>query len=254
ARKFARFTEENLNKFLCIVLDKTVMSCPVIRSAITQGQGVIEGNFTQQDVEDMVAVLNSGRLPARVKVVSELSVSPYLGKSSIEASVRAFLLGAVLILIFMVAFYRAMGIVADIALFYYFFLTMGVLISLDAALTIYGVAGLVLSLGMAVDANVLIFSRIWDEYARGKTLLQAMEDGHKNALSAIIDSNVTTLIAAGVLYLFGNPTLKGFATTLSIGIGASMFSALFFAHTLLEALVRLTKNPAYYGIRYREAG
>ncbi len=253
-RKFARLTEENIQKFLCIVLDKIVISCPTIRDAITGGSGIIEGQFTVEDVQDMVAVLNSGKLPARVEVVNEMMVSPYLGKSSIESSMKALLIGGVLILLFMLVYYRALGLVADIALLYYAFLTLGVLISLDAALTIYGVAGLVLSVGMAVDANVLIFSRIWDEYKRGKTMLQAVEDGHKNAMPAIIDSNVTTLIAAAVLYLFGSGTLKGFATTLSIGILVSMFSALYFSRMLLEAMVRLTRHPAYFGIRWKEAG
>ncbi len=249
AARFYRFTDEHINEYLCIVLDNRVISCPVIRTAIPGGTGQIEGGFTLEEAQDLASMLNAGRLPARVFVEHETRVGPILGHTSLVQSMRALGIGVLLLAIYLLLVYRLNGVVALISLGYYLYVLTALLITFDVTLTLYGIAGLILSLGMAVDANILIYERILEELRAGKTTLAAVEAGHKGALTAIVDSNLTTIGTTIILYFFGTGTIKGFALTLGIGVGASMFAALVFTRALLEVLSRTTARPWLYGIR-----
>ncbi|MBR4535449.1 MAG: protein translocase subunit SecDF [Bacteroidales bacterium] len=241
-RKITRAAVDNKSKVTCIaiVLDNFVYSYPSIRSEIPNGNSEISGNFTIDEAKDLATVLNSGNLEAQVNIVQSEVVGPTLGKESIRSGLLSFVLAFVLVLIYMVLYYNRAGWVADIALFTNVFFIMGVLASLGAVLTLPGIAGLVLTLGMAVDANVLIFERVREEMRAGKGSRVAVEEGYKNAYSAIIDGNVTTLITAIILYIFGSGPVQGFATTLAIGILSSLFTAIFVARLIFER--RLAKG------------
>ncbi|MHA2621801.1 MAG: protein translocase subunit SecD [bacterium JZ-2024 1] len=247
--KFYTFTTENQNRYLCIVLDKVVISCPVIREPIPGGRGIIEGQFAWEEAADLANMLRAGSLPAKVEVVHQLQVGPLLGKTSLQQSVRALLIGAALVLLYILLYYRLAGLVADIGLAYYGVLVACLLITFDVTLTLYGIAGLILSIGMAVDANVLIVERIKEEIRSGKTVLAAVEAGHKGAFPAILDSNITTLISVVVLYYLGTGTIRGFALTLGIGVLSSMFSALVLCRNLLELVATFTLKPQVFGAR-----
>lgn len=247
--KFYTYTMENQGKYLCIVLDKVVYSCPAIREAISGGKGIIEGRFTWEEAADLANMLRAGSLPAKVEVVHQLQVGPLLGKTSLQLSIRALLIGAILVLLYMVFYYRLAGFSADLGLLYYGIVTTFLLITFDVTLTLYGLAGLILSIGMAVDANVLIIERIKEELRSGKTVLAAVEAGHKGAFSAIFDSNITTLISTVVLYYVGTGTIRGFALTLGIGVLTSMFSALVLGRNLLELVAMFTLKPHSFGAR-----
>ena len=250
-RKITRAAVDNKSKVTCIaiVLDNFVYSYPSIRSEIPNGNSEISGSFTIDEAKDLATVLNSGNLEAQVNIVQSEVVGPTLGKESIRSGLLSFLLAFVLVLIYMFLYYSRAGLVADVALFTNIFFIMGVLASLGAVLTLPGIAGLVLTLGMAVDANVLIFERIREELRAGKGSRVAVDEGYKNAYSAIIDGNVTTLITAIILYIFGSGPVQGFATTLGIGILSSLFTAIFITRLIFER--RLAKGKEIsFGNKY----
>jgi protein-export membrane protein SecD len=223
---FARFTGENIGRRIAIVLDQRVRSAPVVQSKIPGGEGRITGLDSDDEANDLAIVLRAGALPAPVRVVEERTVGPSLGRDSVQAGARAALIGFILTLSFMVMYYRWSGTLACAAMVLNLVIEIAILAKLRATLTLPGVAGLILTIGMSVDANVLIFERIREELARGKTVRASIEAGYRRAFNAILDSNVTTLITAVVLWQFGTGPVKGFATTLSIGIVVSMFTAL----------------------------
>ncbi len=241
AKRWANLTRENIGKSIAIVLDGYVVSAPVVNAEIKGGSSTISGNFTQEEATDLSNILKSGKMDAKARIESSEVIGPSLGQSSINAGLNSFLIAFVVVLLYMVFYYsRRAGLVADIALVANMFFLIGVLASLQAVLTLPGIAGIVLTIGMSVDANVLIYERIRDELAAGKGIKLAVADGYKNAYSAIIDANVTTLLTAAILYLFGTGPIKGFATTLFIGILTSLFSAIFITRLVYER--QLAKN------------
>lgn len=242
ARDWATLTRKNLKRCVAIVLDGFVYSAPVVQSEINGGVSQISGNFTTDDTRDLANVLKSGKMPAPTKIVQEETVGPSLGAASIEAGFTACVVAFVLLMAFMCVFYgfRA-GMVANCALLLNFFFTFGVLISFQAALTMSGIAGLVLSLGMAVDANVLIYERTKEELRAGKNIKSALADGYGNAFSAIFDSNLTSIITAVILYNFGTGPIRGFAMTLGIGICASFFTAVWMTRIVYEHFLNKDK-------------
>ncbi|MGE5309333.1 MAG: protein translocase subunit SecD, partial [Deltaproteobacteria bacterium] len=232
AEKFAKLTAENVGKRLAIVLDGKVQSAPVIREAIPSGEAVISGSFDVQHAQDLSIVLRVGALPAPMYVEEERTIGPLLGQDSINSGVKASLIGVGLVFVSMIVYYLFGGIVSTIALLLNLLMTLGIMGMLpllfpgvSATLTLPGIAGIALSLGMAVDANVLINERIREERAAGKTLATAIGNGYEKAFSAIFDSNLTTLIAAFLLFQFGTGPIRGFAVTLTIGLIASLFTA-----------------------------
>ena len=239
AKRFAALTRDNIGKPIAIVLDGKVVSAPNVRSVIQNGQAVIEGGFTVTEMRDLVIKLKAGSLPVPVEIVSNRIVGPTLGRDSIEKSKVAGIIGLVIVSIYMLLFYRISGLVANAGLCVYLLLVMALLRTFDATLTLPGIAGIILTLGMAVDANVIIFERVKEELRLGETLLSAINEGYSKAFVAILDSNITTMIAAIVLFWLGTGTIKGFAVTLSIGILVSMFSAIFVTKLLLTAVARL---------------
>ena len=235
ARDWASLTKKNLKKCVAIVLDGYVYSAPVVQSEITGGNSQISGHFTTDDTRDLANVLKSGKMPAPTKIVQEETVGPSLGAASIQAGFTACVVAFVLLMVFMCLFYGFVpGMVANCALLLNFFFTFGILISFQAALTMSGIAGMVLSLGMAVDANVLIYERTKEELRKGKNIRTALADGYGNAFSAIFDSNLTSIITAVILYNFGTGPIRGFAMTLGIGIVASFFTAVWVTRMVYE--------------------
>jgi len=239
AKVWARMTRENINRSLAVVLDGYVRSFPTVQNEITGGNTQITGDFTLEEGEDLANILKSGKLPAPARIISDTVVGPTLGKEAIRSGFISFLIAFTLVLIYMVFYYsRSAGLISDIALFSNIFLLFGVLASLSAVLTLPGIAGIVLTMGMAVDANVLIYERIREELRNGKGIKLAIADGYKRAYSAIIDGNVTTLLTGIVLYVFGTGPIKGFATTLVIGILTSLFTAIFVTRIIYEFLLK----------------
>jgi preprotein translocase subunit SecD len=227
ARQFDRITAENVGRRLAIILDNNVYSAPVIEERISGGEARIKSTtFTLEEAKDLAIVLRAGSLPAPVKILEERTVGPSLGQDSIRKGITSIIIGGILVVLFMIIYYKAAGIVADLALIMNLLIIMGVLAAFKATLTLPGIAGLVLTVGMAVDANVLIFERIREEVRMGKPPRAALEAGYSKAFLTIMDANVTTLIAALVLLQFGTGPIKGFAVTLSIGIVASLFTAM----------------------------
>lgn len=244
ATTWARLTAQNINKSIAIVMDNKVFSAPNVMNEITGGTSQITGDFSINEATDLANLLKSGKLPAPARIIQETVVGPSLGHKAVKSGSQSFVIAFVVILLYMVFYYsRNAGLVADIALLINMFFIIGVLASLGAALTLPGIAGIVLTIGMSVDANVLIYERIREELAHGKGLKMAVKDGYGNALSAIIDANLTTLITAVILYLFGTGPIKGFATTLVIGILTSLFTAIFITRILVES--RLNKNKEF---------
>ncbi|MBN2523556.1 MAG: protein translocase subunit SecDF [Bacteroidales bacterium] len=240
-KKWAHITKENLKKVICIVMDNKVYSGPTVQTEIAGGSSQITGSFTINDAQDLANLLKSGKLPAPAHIIQENIVGPSLGERAVREGFSSFLIAFIVVLFYMIFYYsRKAGLVADIALLANMFFIAGVLASLGASLTLPGIAGIVLTIGMSVDANVLIYERIREELAAGKGVRMAVSDGYKNAYSAIIDANVTTLITAIILYIFGTGPIKGFATTLWIGICTSLFSAIFITRLIFERL--LNKN------------
>jgi len=236
ARKFAAITGENVGRRLAIVLDGKVKSAPVIREKIPSGEGVIQGRFTPEEANDLAIVLRAGALPAPVIIEEERTVGPLLGIDSVQSGIKAVAIGGILVCIFMIAYYMLAGIIAVTALLLNFFIILGVMAYFHFTLTLPGIAGLILTLGMAVDANVLIYERIKEELKAGKTVRSAISVGYSKAFSAIIDSNLTTLIAAVLLFQFGTGPIRGFAMTLTIGIFASLFTALIVTRVIFQLI------------------
>ncbi len=224
-KRFGETTRKNVGRVFAIVLDKKVISAPVIREPILGGSGVISGSFTTESAQDLALLLRAGALPAPIKVLEERTVGPGLGADSIKAGAYACILGLVLVMISVHFSYGLFGVFANLALLFNFALIFGALSILQATLTLPGIAGIVLTIGMAVDANVLIFERIREESRLGRSILVAIDTGYQRALSSIMDANITTMIAAFLLFTFGSGTIKGFAVTLIIGIATSIFSA-----------------------------
>ncbi len=231
---FGRLTSANVGKRMAIVLDGTVYSAPNIRERITGGSAMIEGSFYYDEANDLAIVLRAGSLPAPLIKLEERSVGPSLGHDSIERGINSIIVGGALVLIFMLVYYRFGGIIADTALIFNIVILAGALAYFGATLTLPGIAGIILTIGMAVDANVLVFERIREELRAGKTVRAAVESGFGKAFLTIIDANVTTLIAALVLFQFGTGPVKGFAVTLTIGILASLFTAIFVSRTFFN--------------------
>jgi len=225
ARKFGEVTSANVGKPFAIVLDDKVITAPVIRSPIIGGSGIISGGFDTQAANDLALLLRAGALPAPLKVIEERSVGPSLGADSIEAGTKASVIGIALVVLFMLVFYGLFGLFANIAMIVNAFMTLSILAMFGATLTMPGIAGIVLTVGMAVDANVLIYERMREELRMGKSPHAAIEDGFRLAFGTIFDSHVTTLVAALLLYEFGTGTVKGFAVTLAVGIICSLYTA-----------------------------
>ena len=235
ARRWAQLTKQNINKPIAIALDGYIYSAPNVINEITGGQSQITGQFTQEDTKDLANVLKSGKMPAPAKIVQEDIVGPSLGQKSIQQGILSFVVAFIALMIYMCAVYGLIpGMVANCALILNFFFTLGILASFQAALTMSGIAGMVLTLGMAVDANVLIYERTKEELRAGKTVKQALTDGYKNAFSAIFDSNITSIITGIILFNFGTGPIRGFATTLIIGIVCSFFTAVFMTRLVYE--------------------
>ena len=241
AKKFGDVTTKNVDRPFAIVLDGEVISAPVIREPILGGNGQISGGFTVQGAQDLALLLRAGALPAPLTYLEERTVGPGLGKDSIEAGKVASVIGLIAVIVFMAAAYRRFGLMADVALAMNIFLILAALSVLQATLTLPGIAGIVLTIGMAVDANVLVFERIREEVRAGRTPISAIDAGYSRALHTIVDANVTTLIAAVLLYMFGSGPVRGFAVTLAIGIVTSMFTAIMLTRLLVVTWLRRTK-------------
>ena len=235
--EWAQLTADNIGKCIAIVLDGYVYSAPVVRNKIEGGNSSITGNFTIQEAQDLANVLKSGKVPAPARIIQDTVVGPSLGQESINSGLMSFVIAFILVLIYMGLFYKTAGWMASVALVTNVFLLMGVLVSFGAVLTLPGIAGIVLTMGMAVDSNVIIFERIKEELRAGKGISAAIKDGFSNAYSAIIDGNLTTIITGIVLYIFGNGPVQGFATTLIIGIITSLFCSIFITRMLLGWIV-----------------
>ena len=245
ANTWARMTKENIGKQIAIVLDGMVYSYPTVQSEIAGGSSQITGNFTLEEAEDLANVLKSGKLPAPATIIQEQVVGPSLGAESINAGLISFVIAFVLVLLYMILFYQGAGLVADIALIANVVLLFGTLVSFGAVLTLPGIAGLVLTLGMAVDANVIIYERVKEELRAGKGLSKAIADGYSNAYSAIIDGQITTLLTGIVLFIFGSGPVQGFATTLIIGIITSVLTSIFITRLVFDDRVSKGKNVTF---------
>ncbi|MDP6625517.1 MAG: protein translocase subunit SecD, partial [Nitrospinota bacterium] len=241
AVRFRDITRQNVRKRLAIVLDNNVYSAPVIQEEIAGGQAQITGRFTMEEARDLAIVLRAGTLPAPVIILEERDVGPSLGKDSIEKGIKSILIGGLFVIVFVAFYYKLSGTVADFAILLTLIILSGALAYFGAALTLPGIAGIILTVGMAVDANVLIFERIREELRIGKTLRAAVDVGFSRAFKTILDANVTTVIAAIVLFQFGTGPIKGFAVTLSIGVMASMFSSVFVTRVIFDTTLSLRK-------------
>ncbi|MDD4084973.1 MAG: protein translocase subunit SecD [Acidaminococcaceae bacterium] len=250
ARKFAALTAQNIGKPISILLDGDVLTSPVVQEVITGGNAQISGSRTMEEAEHLAILLRSGSLPVKVDVMEIRTVGPTLGQDSKEMSIKAFAIGTISVFIFMLLFYRLSGLVADIALLLYIMMLLLAMKYLNATLTLPGIAGIILSIGMAVDANVLIFERFKEEIQKGKTLRSAMEAGFDKAFLTIFDSNLTTVMAAVVLFYLGTGPIRGFAVTLALGVALSMLSAITITRYLLRFLIasNLAKHPSFYGL------
>ena len=241
-KKFARVTAGNVGRKLAIILDKKIISAPTIQEAILGGNGQITGNFTFQSATDLALLLRSGALPAPLTIIEERTVGPDLGEDSIRAGAISLLIGFLLVIIYMLYKYKKMGIIADLSLIVNLILLIGILTILEATLTLPGIAGIILTVGMAVDANVLIFERIKEELKIEKSTIHAFDVGYKKAQSAVLDANITTLISAVILFFLGSGPVKGFAVTLGIGILTTLFTTYYFARHLSSFFAMKNKD------------
>ncbi|MHB1318448.1 MAG: protein translocase subunit SecD [Anaerolineae bacterium] len=243
ATLFAQHTAANVNKYLSIVLDKQVISTPIIKNAIPDGQGIIEGSFTVEEARAMVLQLRYGALPVPLSVMETRTVGPTLGKESVDKSVRAGIIGLVIVLLFMLIYYRLPGGLADLALVIYALITLALYKLIPVTLTLPGIAGFLLSMGMAVDANILIFERMREELRQGRELGRAVDAGFRRAWTSILDSNVSVWITCAILWIFGNSfganMVKGFAITLALGVAISMFTAITVTRTFVRFAFRV---------------
>ena len=242
AKRFGKATTSGVGKRLAIVLDGKVVSAPVIRDAIVSGSGQITGNFTFQSATDLALLLRSGALPAPLNIIEERTVGPDLGQDSIDAGILALIIGFFLVIFFMLFKYRVFGLIANIALIFNLLLLVGILTLFEATLTLPGIAGIILTVGMAVDANVLIFERIKEEIKSEKNNIIAFDSGYNLSKTAIIDANITTLISAVILFFLGSGPVKGFSVTLGVGIFTTLFSVYFIARLLTSLHVTRNKN------------
>tara|TARA_Y100000590_G_scaffold437570_1_gene559362 strand:+ start:239 stop:1810 length:1572 start_codon:yes stop_codon:yes gene_type:complete len=242
SKKFGRATSNNVGKRMAIILDNKIISAPVIREPILGGNGQITGNFTFQSATDLALLLRSGALPAPLNIIEERTVGPDLGEDSIKAGAISLAIGFLLVISYMLFKYRFFGIIADAALIVNLILLIGILTIFEATLTLPGIAGIILTVGMAVDANVLIFERIKEEMKIEKSNIHAFDTGYKKAQSAILDANITTLISAIILFFLGSGPVKGFAVTLGVGIITTLFCAYFFARHLSSLYVMKNKE------------
>tara|TARA_A100001011_G_C14301741_1_gene841072 strand:- start:286 stop:1839 length:1554 start_codon:yes stop_codon:yes gene_type:complete len=242
AKRFGKATSSGIGKQLAIVLDGKIVSAPIIRDAIISGSGQISGNFTFQSATDLALLLRSGALPAPLNIIEERTVGPDLGQDSINAGIKALIIGFSLVIIFMFFKYKIFGLIANITLLINLFLLIGILTLFEATLTLPGIAGIILTVGMAVDANVLIFERIKEEYKNEKSNIIAFDTGYIKSKTAIIDANITTLIAAVILFVMGSGPVKGFSVTLGVGIFTTLFSVYFIARLLTSFYVVKNKD------------
>ena len=242
AQKFGRATTDNVGKRLAIVLDGEIVSAPNINEPITSGNGMISGNFTFQEATDLALLLRSGALPTPLLVVEERTVGPDLGEDSIKSGITSLIVGFILVILFMFYKYKIFGFIANTALIANLLMLIGVLTILEATLTLPGIAGIILTVGMAVDANVLIFERIKEELKTEKSIIHAFDTGYSKAKITVLDANITTLIAAIILFAFGSGPVKGFAITLGIGIITTLFTAYFLARHLTSLIILNTTN------------
>lgn len=247
--KFAELTSANIGRHIGIYLDGELLTNPVVNDAITGGSAVITGQRTLDEAKDLAILLRSGALPVKVSVMEVRTVGPSLGQDSKDKSVTAFTIGLSLVVLFMLGMYRMAGFVADIALLVYVLILLGILSALQATLTLPSIAGVILSIGMAVDANILIFERFKEEIASGKILRLAVQAGFKRAFTTIFDANMTVIITSAILFFLGSGTVKGFAFTLGLGVAVSMFTAITVSRTLLMLLINASwiHNPWWFG-------
>lgn len=250
AQKFADATEEYIGQQIAIVLDEKVISAPVVQSKITGGEAVITGLESFDEASKLAIQIRSGALPVTLKPIEIRTVGPTLGQDALTRSMQAGIYGVLVVMLFMLVYYRVPGVVADIALVIYIMISFIVFAVLQVTMTLPGIAGIILSIGMAVDANVIIFERVKEELRNGKSLRASIDQGFHRALTTVVDSNVTTLIACAVLFYLGTGSIKGFAVTLSVGILASMFTAVLMTKFILNTVVgmNITKNPKYFGL------
>ena len=242
AQKFGKATSENVGKRFAVILDGVVITAPVINTAITGGSGIITGNFSSQEAADLSVLLRAGALPAPLSIIEERSVGPGLGADSIASGKIAAIIGMICVCIFMILIYGVFGLLANLSLIANLFIIVSLLGTIGATLTLPGIAGIVLTIGMAVDANVLVFERIKEEINKKTNALEAVKNGFNKALSTILDANITTLIAALLLFVFGSGPIKGFAITLSLGVLASMFTAIMFTNFLIYLWFSFSKK------------
>lgn len=256
AAAFATATAENVGSTISIELDGEVISAPTVNQAITGGQGYIEGNFTAESAQQLAMLIQSGALPLDIEQIEVRTISATLGEDALSTSMTAAVIGVLLVIVFMLVIYRLPGVMASLALLIYILIDLFLLAVIPGVqLTLPGIAGIVLSIGMAVDANVIIFERMKEEMRAGKTVRASVESGFKRAFSAILDSNITTIIAGLVLMIFGAGTIKGFAITLTIGVVCSMFMAVVVTRFLLRQMVGLNfTNHRLYGVRDAKEG
>ena len=245
ARKWKKLTGDNIGKSVAIVLDNYVYSFPTVQAQISGGRSSITGNFTVNEAKDLANILKSGKLPAPARIIEEAIVGPSLGEEAINAGLKSFIFALVIVLMYMIFYYNRAGLVSNVALLANIFFIFGVLSSLGAVLTLPGIAGIVLTIGMSVDANVLIYERIREELKNGKGIRLAIKDGYNSAYSSIIDANVTTLLTGIVLYTFGTGPIKGFATTLVIGILTSLFAAIFITRLVISSRLNKGKDVSF---------
>ena len=248
SQKFGKITTENVGKRLAIILDNTVISAPQIREAITGGTGTISGGFSFQEATDLSLLLRSGALPTPINIVEERTVGPDLGKDSIDAGIFSLTVGFILVILFMLLKYKIFGLISNISLISNLILLIGILTLIEATLTLPGIAGIILTVGMAVDSNVLIYERIREELKTEKSIIHAFDVGYNKAKITVIDANVTTLIAAIILFIFGSGPVKGFAVTLGVGIVTTLFSAYFIARHLTSMVVLKDREGKYFNL------
>lgn len=248
AQKFGKISTENVGRRLAIILDNNVISAPQIREAITGGSGTISGGFSFQEATDLALLLRSGALPTPIKIVEERTVGPDLGKDSIDAGIFSFIIGFVLVVLYMLYKYKIFGLISNIALISNLILLMGFLTAIEATLTLPGIAGIILTVGMAVDSNVLIYERIREELKTEKSIIHAFDVGYNKAKITVIDANLTTLIATIMLFIFGSGPVKGFAITLGVGIITTLFSAYFIARHLTSVVVLNDRQGKYFNL------
>jgi len=251
AKIFAEATKRNLQKPLAIFLDQQLLSAPTVQDEIKDGKAVISGSFTIQEAKNLAIQLNAGALPVPIKLISQSNVGATLGQEAVTKSIVAGLLGLLMVLIFMIVYYRLPGVLASLALIIYAIMSLAVFIFIPVTMTLAGIAGFVISVGMAIDANILIFERMKEEIREGRSILAAIDAGFYRAWSSIRDSNISTLITCIILYYFGSGLIRGFALTLGIGVVISMFSAITVTHTFLRliAATPLVKNFKLWGAK-----